>query len=65
MQYPEGFEANLVHSVEACAERIVHLLRHPGERGSFGRAGREHVRKNFLLPRLVRDELRLLKQLVG
>jgi trehalose synthase len=65
MQYPEGFETNLVHNVEACAERIVCLLRHPGERGSFGRAGREHVRKNFLLPRLVRDELRLIKQLVG
>jgi trehalose synthase len=27
-----------------------------GERGRFGRAGREHVRLNFLLPRLVRDE---------
>lgn len=51
--------------VEAYDEHIVHLLRHPGERGSFGRAGREHVRKNFLLPRLVRDELRLVKQLVG
>jgi trehalose synthase len=65
MQYPEGFEANLVESVEACAERIVYLLRHPGERGSFGRAGREHVRRHFLLPRLVRDELRLIKQLLG
>ena len=65
MQYPEGYETNLVHNVEACAQRIVHLLHHPGERGSFGRAGREHVRKNFLLPRLVRDELRLIKQLVG
>ncbi len=64
MQCPEGFEANLVHTVEACAERIVHLLARPGERGAFGRAGREHVRKNFLLPRLVRDELRLIKQLV-
>lgn len=26
MQYPEGFEDNLVHGVEACAERIVHLI---------------------------------------
>ncbi|MDH4369760.1 MAG: glycosyltransferase [Nitrospira sp.] len=65
MQYPEGFEANLVQSIESCAERFIHLLHHPGERGSFGRAGREHVRKNFLLPRLVCDELRLIKQLVG
>ena len=65
MQYPEGFETNLVESVEACAERVIELLRQPGYRGAFGRAGREHVRKNFLLPRLVRDELRLIKQLVG
>jgi trehalose synthase len=33
------------------------------ERGEFSGAGREHVRKHFLLPRLVRDKLRL-KQVV-
>lgn len=64
MQYPEGFESNLVETVEACAERVIELLRQPGRRGAFGRAGREHVRRHFLLPRLVRDELRLIKQLV-
>jgi trehalose synthase len=65
MQYPDGFETNLVESVEACAGRVIELLRRPGERGAFGRAGREHVRRRFLLPRLVRDELRLIKQLIG
>jgi len=65
MQYPDGFEANLVDTVEACAERVIDLLRQPGHRGAFGRAGREHVRRHFLLPRLVRDELRLIKQLLG
>lgn len=65
MQYPQGFEANLVESVEACAERVIELLRQPGHRGAFGRAGREHVRGHFLLPRLVRDELRLIKKLIG
>jgi hypothetical protein len=40
-------------------------LRHLGERGSFGRAAREHVDKYFLTPRLVRDELELIKELVG
>ncbi len=65
MQYPEGYEANLVESVEDCARRVIALLRHPGERGDFGRAGREHVRRHFLLPRLVRDELRLIKQLLN
>ena len=65
MQYPDGFEANLVDTVETCAERVIDLLRQPGHRGAFGRAGREHVRRHFLLPRLVRDELRLIKQLLG
>jgi trehalose synthase len=63
MQFPEGFHQYLVENVEDCAERILYLLRHPGERGTFGRAGREHVRHRFLLPRLVRDALRLMKTL--
>ena len=64
MQFPEPFQKNLVDSVEACAERLLHLLQRPGERGEFGRAGREHVRRHFLMPRLVRDELRLIKQVL-
>jgi len=64
MQFPQGFERYLVHTVEECAERIAHLLRHPGERGAFGRAGRERVRQAFLTPRLVRDELQLVKDIL-
>ncbi len=64
MQFPEPYHKNLVSSVEGCAERVLDLLKRPGERGEFGRAGREHVRKHLLLPRLVRDELRLIKQVV-
>jgi len=63
MQFPTGFERYLVDSVETCAREVVHLLRHAGARGEFGRAGREHVRRRFLLPRLVRDELALVKRL--
>ena len=44
-------------------KRLIHLLQHPGERGTFGRAGRERVRQLFLLPRLVRDILTLMKGL--
>ncbi len=64
MQVPKGFENNLVDTIEGCAERILHLLKRPGERGDYGRAGREHVRRNFLLPRLVRDELRLIQKVI-
>jgi trehalose synthase len=64
MQFPPGFERYLIESVESCAEQVLHLLQHPGNRGAFGRAGREHVRQHFLLPRLVRDELRLIKELL-
>ena len=64
MQFPEGFDRYLITDVEGCAAAVIHLLRHYGERGRFGRAGREHVRRNFLLPRLARDELALIKNLL-
>jgi trehalose synthase len=65
MQFPEGFDEYLVDGVEDCARRITHLLHHLGERGRFGRAGRERVRSEFLLPRLARDELKLIWKVVN
>jgi trehalose synthase len=64
MQLPRGFERYLVSNVEDCATQILHLLRHIGDRGDFARAGREHVRGEFLLPRLARDELSLIKNML-
>jgi len=64
MQFPEGFDRYLINNVEDCAAQIVHLLGHLGERGEFGRAGRERVRREFLLPRLARDELRLIRDIL-
>jgi trehalose synthase len=65
MQFPAGFDAYLVDSVEVCAERIVELLNHTGIQGDMGRAGREQVRQNFLTPRLVRDELHLVQKVLS
>lgn len=65
MQFPAGYERYLVHSEEQCAERLIHLLNHPDEAEEFGREGRRKVQGHFLLPRLIRDELRLFQRLAG
>ncbi|MEP7335911.1 MAG: glycosyltransferase [Actinomycetota bacterium] len=49
----------LVHDVEGCAEAIVALLEDSALADEKGRAGRERVRRDFLVPRRARDELRL------
>lgn len=64
MQFPADYQQNLVGSIEACAEQLLHLLDHPDDACEFGRAGREHVRQRFLLPHLVRNELQLIRQVV-
>lgn len=64
MQIPEPYHNYLIENVEDCAERAVHLLSHPGESGEFGRAGREQIRRHFLIPRLIRDELQLICDLL-
>jgi len=46
------------------AERIVELIRDPAKGAEFGRLGREHVRHNFLVPRLLRDWLEVVRELV-
>ncbi len=60
MQFPEGYEDYLVESAQECGERLLYLLDHPDDGADFGKAGKEKVRGEFLLPRLLRDELRLI-----
>jgi len=61
-QLGEGSEL-LVDGIKECGERLVELLHDPARRAEHGRQGRERVRRRFLLPRLLRDELRLLHSL--
>ncbi len=65
MQFPPDFRNFLVESVEECAEKVFNLITQPRLRAAFGRAGRERVRQEFLLPRLVRDELALIREALG
>jgi trehalose synthase len=47
--------------VEGIAARMARLLEAPDEAAALGRRGREHVRKRFLLPELIRRYLILLR----
>jgi trehalose synthase len=64
MQVPESYQQFLVRDIPECAARILELLDAPETRDAHGRAGREHIRRRFLLPRLVRDNLALVHSLV-
>lgn len=64
MQFPESYQAFLVQDIEGCAKKILELLEDSEARKTFGQAGQEKVRKEFLLPRLMRDELKLVKEVL-
>jgi len=55
----------LVNSIEECAEKIVYLLENPSISKRLGEEGKEIIKQNFLMSRLIRDELTLIKSLVG
>lgn len=63
LQLQDGVSGFLIETVEECAEKIVQLLRNPEQARDMGQRGREWVRQRFLIPRLIRDELRLLASL--
>jgi trehalose synthase len=52
-----------VETVEGAAFRIRHLLSNPELIGRMGAAGREHVRRNFLVTRRLSDYLALIAHL--
>ncbi len=63
MQMPDGIGGLLVDSVDECAAAMLELLNDRQLAAELGLSGREHVRENFLLPRLLSDELALLSTL--
>jgi trehalose synthase len=63
LQVHDGETGYLVDSAEQCADRVNAMLREPELGRRLARAGKEHVRKHFLTPRLLRDWLRIFKDL--
>jgi trehalose synthase len=59
LQVQDGQTGYLVTSPSECAQRAIKILKEPDLGKQLGRAGKEHVRKHFLTPRLLRDWLRI------
>jgi trehalose synthase len=57
LQVQDGRTGYLVNSPEECADRVLRILREPELGKQLGRAGKEHVRRHFLTPRLLLDWL--------
>ena len=64
MQMSGRLSDYLVTDIEDCARKVVHLLRNPDLASELGKEGRENVRRDFLMPRLIRDELALAERVL-
>jgi trehalose synthase len=61
LQVQDGLTGFLVSSPAECADRSLRVLREPDLGKQLGRAGKEHVRKHFLTPRLLLDWLKIFQ----
>jgi trehalose synthase len=64
-QIEDGVTGWLVDTSTECAEACVAVLRDPAAARERALRGKEHVRRNFLTPRLLRDWLVLFNRLLG
>jgi trehalose synthase len=64
-QLEDGVDGYLAESLDDFSDRVIELLEDPLRAAEMGAAGAERVRDRFLLPRLVRDHIALLRGLFG
>jgi trehalose synthase len=65
VQIEDGETGWLVSTPDECAAACIEILRDPAEARTRALRGKEHVRRNFLSPRLLRDWLALFNRLTG
>jgi trehalose synthase len=63
LQIEDGVTGYLVSSVAECAQRCLEVMDDPEAARRMALLGKEHVRRNFLTPRALRDYLRLFTEL--
>jgi trehalose synthase len=64
LQVQDGVSGYLVDTVSDCGDRILDILNDPGLGRSLGLAGKEHVREHFLMPRYLRDYLKIFHEVL-
>jgi len=62
-QIQNGKSGYLVESIDETAKHIIELVKNPAKASTMGEYGRRYVKRHFLLPRLIRDELEFLLSL--
>jgi trehalose synthase len=62
LQVEDGVSGYLVTSAEDCAARTLEIINDPALGKTLGRRGKEHVRTHFLMPRYLRDYLRIFHE---
>ncbi|MBD0338522.1 MAG: glycosyltransferase [Thermoleophilia bacterium] len=65
VQVDDGVTGWLVGSPQECARACVEILDDPAAARELALRGKEHVRRRFLMPRLLRDWLALFNRLAG
>ncbi|MCD6149267.1 glycosyltransferase [bacterium] len=64
IQIRDGYNGYLVSTIEHCASRVEELLKDKSLRETLGRRAKKSVAKNFLIPRLLRDHLKVANEIM-
>jgi trehalose synthase len=64
MQMTGRLSDYLITEIDEASEKVVRLLTNHKLAAALGKEGKENIRNNFLMPRLIRDELRLIKRVL-
>jgi trehalose synthase len=65
LQMADGAGGYLVNNVEECAQSIIKLLKNRDVALKLAQEGKERVQQHFLLPKLLLNELNLIKRLTA
>jgi trehalose synthase len=65
LQIKDGKNGFLVSNTKEASQRIIQVIRNPQMAKKMGKAAKATVKRKFSIPRLLRDYLKLFKELVS